>query len=152
MNNITCPCCSGKPFSKCCEPYVSGKKKPVTVKQTMRARYTAYALGGYGDYLFHTWHPQYRGGLTAKSLAQKTQNWTRLEVFEAKQVGDRAAIEFKAYYTNDKGVTQCHHEFSQFLRHKGRWFYTDGKVRMEEVPSTAAQAGGSGNAFLPGGV
>ena len=25
MNNITCPCCSGKPFSKCCEPYVSGK-------------------------------------------------------------------------------------------------------------------------------
>lgn len=99
----------------------------------MRARYTAYTVGGYGDYLFHTWHPQYRGGLTSQSLSQASRKWIKLEVFESKQIGDRAAIEFKAYYIDDKGVPQCHHEISQFLRNKGRWFYTDGKVQMESV-------------------
>ena len=106
----------------------------------MRARYTAYTLGGYGDYLLNTWHPQFRGGLTAKSLSQPSRNWFKLEVYESRQEGDRAAIEFKAFYNDENGVPQCHHEISQFLRNKGRWYYTDGRVQMESVETAQSEA------------
>lgn len=128
-----CPCGTGKTLEKCCLPYLSGAKKPRTIKQTMRARYTAYALGGYGDYLYYTWHPEHRGGLSPKSLAQKTLDWQSLRVGESKQEGDRGAIEFQAIYRDEKGKLLCHHEISQFLRSKGLWYYTAGKVQVLEL-------------------
>lgn len=99
----------------------------------MRARYTAYALGGFGEYLYYTWHPEYRQGLSASSLAQKTQDWLSLTVGESKQEGDRGAIEFRAIYRDDKGRLLCHQEISQFLRIKGLWYYTAGKVKILPV-------------------
>jgi len=99
----------------------------------MRARYTAYALGGYGDFLYHTWHPQFRQGITPNTLSQKTMDWQSLWVGEFKQEGDRGAIEFKAIYREPNGQLHCHHEISQFLRNKGLWYYTAGKVEVSEV-------------------
>jgi len=133
QDKIPCPCCSGKTFEKCCRPHVTGAVKPKTIKQTMRARYTAYALGGYGEFLFHTWHPEFRKGLTPNTLAQKTTDWQSLSVGEFKQEGDRGAIEFKAIYKEPDGELKCHHEISQFLRNKGLWYYTAGNVEILAV-------------------
>ena len=48
-----CACGSGKLFSNCCSPFLSGKALPKTVKQLMRSRYAAFALSGYGQYLLN---------------------------------------------------------------------------------------------------
>jgi SEC-C motif-containing protein len=40
----TCPCGSQKPFSDCCEPYVSGAEAAPTAEALMRSRYSAYVV------------------------------------------------------------------------------------------------------------
>ena len=135
MSENTCPCCSEKPFAKCCAPFLDGSSKAKTVKQLMRARFCAYRLGGYGEFLFNTWHPNYCGGLTPQSLSGKTHNWQSLEVLQSEQQGDKGGVEFRANYIDEHGDLQCHYEVALFLRHKGRWFYTDGKVQITPVVS-----------------
>jgi len=130
MSLSACPCCSGKPFAQCCQPFLEGEKKPRTPKQLMRSRYTAYCLGGYGEYLHSTWHPSYRAGLTAGSLSGKTRDWESLEVLQASQEGNKAGVEFRAKYREPNGEMMYHHEVSVFLRVKGQWYYTDGRVQV----------------------
>ena len=131
--NDPCPCCSEKTFAKCCDPFLSGKRIPKTPKQLMRSRFAAYAIGDHGQYLMETWHPAYSRGNTANSLSMKTHDWRSLKVLQAGQEGDRGGVEFVADYVDPKGVLQRHHEISVFVRHKGRWFYTDGKVDVRPV-------------------
>ena len=78
LNN--CICGSGKAFSECCEPLLSGKMPAKTPEQLMRSRYSAYAFGGYGDYLLKTWFAPMAKGLTAQALSEKAQQWVSLEV------------------------------------------------------------------------
>ena len=130
MSQSTCPCCSGKPLSQCCQPYLDGKKKVRTAKQLMRSRYAAYCLGGYGQYLHDSWHPEYRKGLTAQSLNNRTHDWQSLEILQDAQKGDKAGVEFRAKYGDEKGELKYHHEVSVFVRIKGKWLYTDGKVQV----------------------
>jgi len=40
---------------------------------------------------------------------------------------DEGTVEFIATY-RQKGVTHNHHEVGEFRRHKGCWYYTDGKM------------------------
>ncbi len=130
MSQTSCPCCSDKPFAKCCQPYLDGKQTAKTVKQLMRSRFSAYTLGGFGQYLHDTWHPNYRKGLTPNSLSQRTCDWQSLEVLQSKQEGDKGGVEFRAKYIDEKGELLYHHEISVFVRVKGRWYYTDGKVQI----------------------
>jgi SEC-C motif domain protein len=55
MKIQTCPCCSQKLFSECCEPFIIGLKNPSTALALMRSRYTAYVLHD-ADYLIKTTH------------------------------------------------------------------------------------------------
>ena len=96
----------------------------------MRSRYSAYCLGGYGEYLHSTWHPAYRQGLTPNSLSGKTRDWLSLEILQAAQEGDKGGVEFRAKYREDNGELKYHHEVSVFVRMKGQWLYTDGKVQV----------------------
>ncbi len=61
-----CICGSGKLFEKCYSPLLNGTRRAKTPEQLMRSRYSAYALGNYGDYLLETWFPATAKGLTAK--------------------------------------------------------------------------------------
>ena len=54
----TCHCGSGKPYVKCCEPYINGEPAP-TAEALMRSRYSAYVVGAV-DYLGETLHPDHR--------------------------------------------------------------------------------------------
>ena len=143
MTNI-CPCeqgelrsergqlgLSGKPFKQCCEVFLSGNKTPKTPKQLMRSRYTAYALGEYGEYLLSTWLPENTQGLTAESLSEKTLDWIKLEVLNSSQKGDEGIVEFKAYYKDEAGLEKVHHEKSIFKRIGRNWYYEKGDVEID---------------------
>ncbi|MCB1649163.1 MAG: SEC-C domain-containing protein [Pseudomonadales bacterium] len=124
----SCPCQSGKTFAHCCSPYLSGRENPRTVKQLMRSRYSAFALGSYGQYLYDTWHPDYRGALQPEDLDARELNWLHLDVIDAQQKGDRGSVEFIARFSEADGTQGEHHERSRFLREQGRWRYLDGEI------------------------
>jgi SEC-C motif-containing protein len=127
----SCICGKSKPFDKCCEIFLSGKQNAKTPEQLMRSRYSAYALGGYGEYLVSTWLPDSAKGLVALELSEKTVNWQRLEVISSLQQGDKGTVEFKAWFSKLPGSEEMGvmHEISEFVRIQSRWYYVGGSVR-----------------------
>jgi len=91
----------------------------------MRSRYSAFALGGYGEYLLATWR---LSGASAAELSIKSTEWVGLEIVSKSQKGDQGFVEFKAFYLDKGGVKNMHHEKSEFERINGRWFYLCGEV------------------------
>lgn len=124
-----CFCDSNKPFKQCCEPLLNKNAVAKTPKQLMRSRYTAYALGGYGEYLLFTWLPESSKGLTVTSLSEKNHEWVKLEILHAKQKGNKGIVEFNAYYKGDDDSLNVLYEKSSFQRIEGRWYYIDGEVK-----------------------
>jgi len=126
------PGLSGKPFKKCCERFLSGIANATTTRQLMRSRYTAYALGNYGEYLLATWLPETSKGLTAASLSEKNLEWVKLEILNSRQKGNEGTVEFKAYYKTDDEELNILHEMSSFRRIERRWYYIGGDVKTDE--------------------
>lgn len=122
---MLCPCCSGKNYSKCCEPFHVKKKIPTSAEQLMRSRYCAYAFPN-GDYLMETTLPSERKNHDKSEMEAwgKANQWTKLEII-AKPSTNK--IEFKAYYINSTGKEQVHHELSAFRKIQNRWFYVSGE-------------------------
>ncbi len=96
----------------------------------MRSRFSAYALGGYGEYLISTWFPVSAKGLTVSELSKKTVDWQRLEVILSSQQGDKGTVEFKAWFykSSSSDDMEYMHEISEFVRIQSRWFYVSGRV------------------------
>lgn len=126
-----CPCCSGKPFADCCEPFLQRKSKPLSARAMVRARYCAYALGAgtHREFLARTWHPNTPQKVTMADLTNDNLQWTGLEILRAEQKGDRAMVEFKATFLDTTGKPRVHHEMSLFERIQGVWLYLDGQVK-----------------------
>jgi len=122
-----CICQSGKMHSQCCQRFLNGQSIAKTPVQLMRSRYSAYALGGYGDYLLKTWSPSQHQAMTSAQLSIKSTHWVGLEIIQKSQKGDKAMVEFKATYLSDDEKL-FHHERSTFERIKGQWFYLTGNV------------------------
>lgn len=76
-----CPCCSGKQYSLCCEPFLKGNQIPASAEQLMRSRYSAYVMQD-ADYLIATWHPARREPKLAGLLSESFQDteWLSLNV------------------------------------------------------------------------
>ncbi len=125
-----CICGKSQPFSKCCDRFLSGKQNAKTPEQLMRSRYSAYALGGYGEYLMSTWLPASAQGLEVSGLSERTVDWQRLKVISSSQQGDQGTVEFKAWFhkSPDSGEMEFMHEISEFVRIQSRWFYVGGRV------------------------
>jgi len=123
-----CRCHSGKAFQACCGRFLASNNYAKTPEQLMRSRYTAYALGGYGQYLLDTWAPETANGLSVAALSQTDTNWCRLEILNKSQSGDKASVEFKAYFLNDDETESVLHEHSTFERRAGRWLYVRGEL------------------------
>ncbi len=94
----------------------------------MRSRYSAYALGGHGDYLLKTWFPAMAKGLMTEELSLRTCDWVELEILNKSQKGDQGTVEFNAWFHNDQGGKQVFHEKSVFQRINGHWLYVGGEV------------------------
>lgn len=128
-----CPCGSGKSFSFCCEPAITGRKPAATAEALMRSRYTAFALGAV-DYLINTTAARMRTPQDAELLTEQTQitTWTGLDIIDtqAGQKDDQSGIvEFKAAFESPEGNAILH-ERSRFERESGQWVYLDGEVEL----------------------
>ena len=128
MVSTLCPCGSVKTYLRCCAPYHKGLGKPRTARQLMRSRYSAFALGGLGQYLLDTWHPSARSELNAAELSLISGKWLGLSITDASQDGDSAEVEFRASFEDAYGQTKIHHEISTFSRIDGQWYYLNGKI------------------------
>lgn len=120
-----CPCCSGKPYEECCKPYHTGEQYAPTAEALMRSRFSAFAIPN-GAYLMETTLPGKRK-LHSKSDLQEWGEinvWTKLDIVKTPAYNQ---VEFKAYYTDENGKPQIHHEFSVFQKIKERWYYVSGK-------------------------
>ncbi|WNM62461.1 YchJ family protein [Candidatus Nitrospira neomarina] len=127
---MQCPCQSGKTFNQCCEPIITGPKQAETAEQLMRARYSAYTQVQM-DFIEKTHDPKTKHDidLEANRKWAETTKWTGLEILSTKQGGiedEAGLVEFKATFETEEGP-QIHHELSEFRKHKGSWYFTDGK-------------------------
>ncbi len=123
-----CICGSAKPHQRCCAVFLCGKSYPKTPEKLMRSRFSAFALGGHGQYLLDTWLPSMTQHLSAQELSQKNTQWVDLNIIAKSQSGDDGVVEFKAYFIDDEGNRQLHHERSVFKRVANRWLYVGGEV------------------------
>lgn len=96
----------------------------------MRSRFSAYALGGYGEYLLASWFPATAGGLSAEELSRRNVFWKKLELLSKSQKGDDGFVEFKAWFSKEEknNTLEVMHERSVFKRNQGRWYYVGGEV------------------------
>lgn len=121
---MNCPCCSGKSYSDCCEPFHIGKSTAPTAETLMRSRYAAFALV-LEDYLWETTTPlarKFHPKQEYKSWAKSNQ-WQKLEIVNTPSFDQ---VEFKAYFVDEDGENQIHHELSKFERMDGKWYYASG--------------------------
>ena len=126
-----CPCQTGKPFAQCCGRFLLTDQQAKTPEQLMRSRFSAFALGGYGQYLLDTWAPEATSGMTAADLSERSTAWCGLKILKKSQQGELGMVEFKAFYVNEQGSEGCLHETSQFERRAGRWLYVSGEVHSD---------------------
>ena len=128
-----CPCCSGKKYVDCCEPFHKGFAVPDDALALMRSRYSAYALHN-PDYIMATTHPQNSG------FKEDLKHWRddillfttntlfeQLEIIEFKSGSNQAEVTFKAYLAEgDQDVS--FEETSIFEKVDGRWLYKAGTL------------------------
>ena len=133
-----CPCCSGKPYTECCEPYHQGDARPPTAEALMRARYSAFAKTLVG-YIVRTVHPKSRKEVDeadVKNWSERSE-WLNMEVVATDKGGpedSEGTVEFIAKY-KDAGKLQVYHEIGTFTRENDEWFFVDGE-RPKQKPVT----------------
>ncbi len=121
---MNCPCCSGKSYQNCCEPYHLNKILPQTAEQLMRSRYSAFAKV-LPTYLMKTTHESTQKNNNFSDIADwaKSNKWLKLEIGFA----ESNKVRFKAFYQDTNGDVYEHDELSIFKRENGKWFYVDGE-------------------------
>lgn len=129
---MKCYCCSDSRFERCCLPFINGSLKPPTAEALMRSRYSAYSVVDI-DYLLQTTHPSTRKSHDREIIKQWADQslWQKLEVIstiEGNITDKKGMVEFKAHYLDSASQSHIHHEYSNFIKELGKWFYVDGKV------------------------
>lgn len=91
----------------------------------MRSRFSAFAIPN-GDYLWETTSPNKRQFHNKKDLQEwgEINDWTKLEIVDKPSANK---VEFKAFYNDEEGNPQVHHELSQFKMIQNRWYYVTGE-------------------------
>lgn len=129
---MKCYCFSGGNYTDCCQPFIEGKTKPQTAEELMRSRFSAYAVCAV-EYLLRSTHPSVRKHHNATEIETwaKSNSWEKLIII-SKSDGEakdkNGTVEFKAYFLDENGQPQIHHELSNFRKELGKWFFVDGKV------------------------
>lgn len=130
---LPCPCGSAENYGRCCARYHRSEAPAPSPEALMRSRYTAFALGGLGDYLVETWDPRTLDPtLTPAQLDQHDSEWLGLEIVDVESSGARGVVEFKVRFrpcdAASTAAAETLHERSRFRRIKGQWVYVDGII------------------------
>jgi SEC-C motif-containing protein len=122
---MDCPCCSGLQYAACCQPYHTKAKRALTAEALMRSRYSAYAIPNKA-YLMETTYPTQRHHHDASDMEDwgKRNTWLKLEIVDKPAFNK---VMFKAFYIDEDGVPQIHHELSTFKLKNKHWYYYTGK-------------------------
>jgi peptide deformylase len=139
LDEIPCPCYSGKKYMVCCQVFHGGKI-PENAEQLMRSRYSAYVLN-LPDYIIATTHPaspQYTDNFFhwKRSIAQfsKTSVFQKLDILDFKERGHLATVTFTAHLLQD-GQDATFTERSFFEKKDQRWLYLGGQLAEGHVPN-----------------
>jgi len=98
----------------------------------MRSRYSAYSLGGYGNYLLKTWFAPMAKDLSIEDLSRSDTEWVGLQIIDSGVSGNSGWVEFKAVYNDNSRPVEMH-EKSVFTLLRQRWFYVGGEVSRSEL-------------------
>ena len=123
-----CPCCSGKPYKECCEPFILGKEIPSTPELLMRSRYVAYSQQN-NQYILDTWHSSTRPDIPNPAEDGNVE-WIGLKILSTNLGGPKDTkgfVEFRAR-CRVKGEAGGLDEASEFVKEDGRWYYVDGSA------------------------
>jgi SEC-C motif-containing protein len=131
-----CPCGTKKPFSTCCEPYITGKTPAPTAEALMRARYSSYATGAL-DFIEKTQAPETRETFDRASAEKwsKESTWAGLSVVATKKGGpndDTGIVNFVAGYSQGEDDYE-HHEIATFRKEGTQWLFVDGSAPKPET-------------------
>lgn len=123
-----CPCGLENIYDACCGLYHSGEADAPTAEKLMRSRYCAFVKKEY-DYLEETLDPQTSFDFDHEGNREwaDRMNLYKLEILRAEENGNKATIEFKAYY-RENDAELVHHEVSKFRKQAGVWYFREGKV------------------------
>lgn len=139
----TCPCGSGRDYSACCEPIITGQQAAETAEQLMRARYSAHVKVNV-DFLFASTHPDYREGYDhegTRAWAEKS-TWHGLEILETTGGGpgdETGEVLFVARFRDESGL-RTHRERGQFKRKGKKWLFTEG-IMVKPQPLSVSKVG-----------
>lgn len=145
---MKCYCGSGKAYAECCAPLIEGMERAPDAETLMRSRYSAYVTGA-GEYLVATTVPEKRVAEDAALIREHAAQtaWLRLDVLASGQTGEKATVEFKAYYKEGDGMLRVHHEKSFFDAIAGEWFYQEGTLYEASVGRNDPCPCGSGRKY-----
>jgi SEC-C motif-containing protein len=89
----------------------------------MKSRYSA-VVKHLPDYLWETTDPQVRDPRVHQMNIEwmKQVQFTRLEILDSFEDGNKGRVEFKAEYILN-AETKVHSEKSKFRKQAGRWYY-----------------------------
>lgn len=137
-----CPCASGEPYARCCEPFHRGEREAPTPSALMRSRYAAFAKA-HADYLWRTLHPQHPDRDAPEDLARRAirasaqaHRYPGLTVLDAQPPGDDglARVLFFARVFQ-KGRDRSFSECSEFAHDGVGWRYLRGVTRAGPPPA-----------------
>ncbi len=139
-----CPCGSGRSYSDCCEPYITGALRAPTAEALMRARYSAYAEHAI-QFLVDSCVKEGQADIDmeqTRSWSEKSQ-WLGLKILSADkgQPGDtEGVVEFEASYVLD-GLKDRHHEKAFFKKVDDAWLYEKGEIVPTTIVRSAPKVG-----------
>lgn len=142
-----CPCCSGKTYKDCCEPYLDKGIDPPSAEAMMRSRYCAYATRKV-DHILKTTHPtntewrddKVKWKKAALAFADEYR-FLSLNVQEVEEVSDSLAyVKFTSRFSafgkkSTKEMGEAGKDFpfterSKFVKEEdGLWYYVEGDVK-----------------------
>jgi len=127
---VTCYCYSNRPFSECCEPFITRTAPPETPVQLMRSRFTACVLADV-NYFRDTMKGKALEGfdLDETKASMEHAEWLGLEILSASQPSANDHLATVEFITTVRHCHQIHqsHEISHFKREQDRWYYVNGK-------------------------
>jgi len=130
---VPCPCCSGRPYGACCEPYHRGAHEAPDAARLMRSRFSAFARAEVA-YLWKTLHPEHalraspeRDVLASLRRTAETHRYQTLAVLDTQEpdADGIARVLFRAGVFSkgrDLGFSEC----SEFAHDGVGWRYLRG--------------------------
>lgn len=129
-----CPCCSGKLYTNCCQPFIEGTELPTTPLALMRSRYTAFTLQNI-DYIKQTMHGKalLKADLDSTHAWMRETKWLGLAIKEHKDKGpNKGTVHFVASFLQN-GQNQQLEEISDFKKIENRWYYVQGRQMQQST-------------------